>query len=53
VSGNCQLPARACPFVLVALACFTYFHATSTGQSIGNKILGVRVLDATTGRPLP
>jgi uncharacterized RDD family membrane protein YckC len=41
------------PFVLVALAYFTYFHATSAGQSIGNKILGIRVLDAGTGRPLP
>jgi RDD family len=26
---------------------------TSAGQSIGNKILGVRVLDADTGRSLP
>jgi uncharacterized RDD family membrane protein YckC len=41
------------PFILVELAYFTYFHATSAGQSIGNKILGIRVLDAETGRSLP
>jgi uncharacterized RDD family membrane protein YckC len=41
------------PFILVELAYFTYFHATSPGQSIGNKILGIRVLDADTGRSLP
>jgi uncharacterized RDD family membrane protein YckC len=41
------------PFILVELAYFTYFHATSAGQSIGNKILGLRVLDANTGRSLP
>jgi uncharacterized RDD family membrane protein YckC len=35
------------------LAYFTYFHATSAGQSIGNKIMGTRVLDADTGRSLP
>ena len=40
------------PFILVELAYFTYFHATSAGQSIGNKILGIRVLDADTGRSL-
>jgi uncharacterized RDD family membrane protein YckC len=41
------------PFILVELAYFTYFHATSAGQSIGNRILGIRVLDADTGRSLP
>jgi len=41
------------PFILVELVYFTYFHATSAGQSIGNKILGIRVLDAEGGRPLP
>ena len=41
------------PYILVELAYFTYFHATSAGQSIGNKILGIRVLDADTGRTLP
>jgi uncharacterized RDD family membrane protein YckC len=41
------------PYLLVELVYFTYFHATSAGQSIGNKILGIRVLDADTGAPLP
>jgi uncharacterized RDD family membrane protein YckC len=41
------------PYILVELAYFTYFHATSAGQSIGNKILGIRVLDADTGGSLP
>jgi uncharacterized RDD family membrane protein YckC len=41
------------PYILVELAYFTYFHATSAGQSIGNKILGIRVLDAQGGGSLP
>jgi uncharacterized RDD family membrane protein YckC len=41
------------PFGVVELAYFTYFHATSAGQSIGNKILGIRVLDADSGGSLP
>jgi len=49
---NIQLAGTG-PFILVELAYFTYFHATSAGQSIGNKILGIRVLDADTGRSLP
>jgi uncharacterized RDD family membrane protein YckC len=40
------------PYILVELAYFTYFHATSAGQSIGNKVLGIRVLDADTGASL-
>jgi uncharacterized RDD family membrane protein YckC len=51
--GDVNFQPAPGPFVLVALVYFTYFHATSAGQSIGNKILGIRVLDATTGRPLP
>ena len=49
---NVQIVAPG-PFILVELAYFTYFHATSAGQSIGNKILGIRVLDADTGRSMP
>ena len=45
-----SLPSHRRP---VELAYFTYFHATSAGQSIGNKILGIRVLVADTGRSLP
>jgi uncharacterized RDD family membrane protein YckC len=41
------------PYILVELVYFTYFHATSAGQSIGNKIMGIRVLDVAGGRPLP
>ena len=41
------------PSVLVGLVYFTYFHATGAGQSIGNKIMGIRVLDAGSGRSLP
>jgi uncharacterized RDD family membrane protein YckC len=49
---NFQLAGTG-PFILVELAYFTYFHATSAGQSIGNRILGIRVLDADIGRSLP
>jgi uncharacterized RDD family membrane protein YckC len=49
---NIQLGGTG-PFILVELAYFTYFHTTTAGQSIGNKILGIRVLDADTGRSLP
>jgi uncharacterized RDD family membrane protein YckC len=64
---TCCRPATAAPgrrddanfqpapgrFILVGLVYFTYFHATSAGQSIGDRILGIRVLDAGTGRALP
>ena len=50
---NVQFQPAPGPFILVELAYFTYFHATSAGQSIGNRILGIRVLDADTGRSLP
>jgi uncharacterized RDD family membrane protein YckC len=47
-----RLVAAFLDSLLVGLAYFTYFHATIAGQSIGNKIMGIRVLDASTGRPL-
>ena len=50
---NLQFQAAPGPFILVELAYFTYFHATRAGQSMGNKIMGIRVLDADTGRSLP
>jgi uncharacterized RDD family membrane protein YckC len=50
---NVQFQPGPGPFILVELVYFTYFHATSAGQSIGNKIMGIRVLDADTGRSLP
>jgi hypothetical protein len=48
-----QLQPAAGPFVLVDLVYFTFFHATTAGQSIGDRIMGIRVLDAATGRSLP
>jgi uncharacterized RDD family membrane protein YckC len=51
-NGNLQFQPAPGPFILVGLAYFTYFHATIAGQSIGNRIMGIRVLDASTGRPL-
>ena len=53
VGDRVQFQPTPGPFVLAALVYFTYFHATSAGQSIGNRILGIRALDADTGRPLP
>jgi uncharacterized RDD family membrane protein YckC len=50
---NLQFQPTPGPFVLVELAYFTWFHATSAGQSIGNRIMGIRVLDAASGRSLP
>jgi uncharacterized RDD family membrane protein YckC len=38
---------------ILSLAYFTYFHATAAGQSIGNKVCGIRVLDADTGGSIP
>lgn len=38
---------------ILSLAYFTYFHATGAGQSIGNKVCGIRVLDADNGGPIP
>jgi len=51
--GDVYFQPATGPFILVGLAYFTYFHATTAGQSIGNRILGIRVLDAGTGRSLP
>ena len=52
-NGTLEFQPAPGPFILVGLAYFTYFHATIAGQSIGNRIMGIRVLDAGTGRPLP
>src|SRR4029453_1891394 len=51
--GDVYLQPAPGPFILVELSSFPWFPATSAGQSIGNKILGIRVLDAETGRSLP
>jgi len=34
---------------LVAAAYFTYFHAQPAGQSLGDRVLGIRIVDAETG----
>jgi uncharacterized RDD family membrane protein YckC len=52
-SADGSFQAAPGPFILVGLVYFTYFHATSAGQSIGDRILGIRVLDAGTGQALP
>lgn len=37
---------------LLSIGYFTWLHAAAAGQSIGNRVAGVRVADAATGRPL-
>lgn len=34
---------------VVAGAYFTYFHSTPAGQTLGNRVVGIRVVDAGTG----
>lgn len=34
---------------VVAGAYFTYFHSTPAGQTVGNRVCGIRVVDADTG----
>jgi uncharacterized RDD family membrane protein YckC len=34
---------------LVAVAYFTYFHAQPAGQSLGDRVAGIRVVDADSG----
>ncbi len=34
---------------LVAAAYFTYFHAQPAGQSLGDRVAGIRVVDADSG----
>jgi uncharacterized RDD family membrane protein YckC len=38
---------------LLALVYFTYFHSTIAGQSIGNRLVGIRIADADNGGPIP
>jgi uncharacterized RDD family membrane protein YckC len=39
--------------LVLAAAYYTYFHASPAGQTLGNKLLGLRVVDANTGGSLP
>ena len=38
--------------ILAAIAYFTYFEGGPTGQTIGKKALGIRVIDLATGGPI-
>ncbi|MPZ87680.1 MAG: hypothetical protein GEU81_06300, partial [Nitriliruptorales bacterium] len=38
---------------LLGLVYFTYFHATIAGQTVGNRLVGIRIADATSGGPIP
>jgi uncharacterized RDD family membrane protein YckC len=38
--------------LILSGAYFTYFHATAAGQTVGNRALGIRVLDADSGGSL-
>lgn len=38
---------------IIAGAYFTYLHATPAGQTVGNRVVGVRIVDADGGGPLP
>lgn len=38
---------------LVNAAYFTFFHATAAGQTVGNRLLGLRVVDLRDGGPIP
>jgi uncharacterized RDD family membrane protein YckC len=38
--------------LLIGLAYTTYLEGGATGQSIGKKVMGTRVVDATTGGPI-
>lgn len=42
-------PASSWVQFIVAGAYFTYFHATAAGQTVGNRAVGIRVLDAESG----
>ncbi len=37
---------------LVSLAYFTYFEGSGAGQTVGKRILGIRVIDFSSGGPL-
>jgi uncharacterized RDD family membrane protein YckC len=38
--------------ILLDIAYFTYFWGGPTGQTLGMKALGIRVIDASTGGPI-
>jgi uncharacterized RDD family membrane protein YckC len=38
--------------VLIALVYYTYFEGSGAGQTIGKKLVGIRVIDFNTGGPI-
>lgn len=38
---------------LLAGVYFTYLHATAAGQTLGQRVVGIRLADARTGGPIP
>ena len=38
--------------IIIAIAYFTYFEGGDTGQTIGKRALGIRVVDFETGGPI-
>lgn len=39
--------------LVLGAAYFTYFHSTAAGQTLGNRLVGTRILDASSGGSLP
>lgn len=39
--------------LLLNLAYFTYLHGTAAGQTIGNRVCGIRIADVDSGGPIP
>ena len=38
--------------VVLGIAYYTYFEGSGSGQTIGKKVLGIRVIDFSTGGPI-
>jgi uncharacterized RDD family membrane protein YckC len=38
--------------IVIAIAYYTYFEGGPTGQTVGKKALGIRVIDFSTGGPI-
>ena len=55
VSGVLQLALKSVGYglgILVAIAYYTYFEGGETGQTLGKRTLGIRVVDFETGGPI-
>jgi uncharacterized RDD family membrane protein YckC len=38
--------------IIIAIAYFTYFEGGPTGQTLGKRVMGIRVIDFNTGGPI-